>query len=70
MSVPDGYKVIETQDRIDTVPPALKTRFHRRAVRRARMLNADRMLPSYRYEVVPEGGFYIVAPFQNQLEKQ
>ena len=66
--VPSGYRIVETNERVDT-GAELVTRFRWRAERRKRHANARRLMRSYRYEVVPENGRYTVAVFQNVLEK-
>jgi hypothetical protein len=64
-----GIETIKTPERLD-VPPDLKTRFRGRAQRRADRLNSRRAFPSYRYEVVREGGRYLVVAMQNIARKR
>jgi hypothetical protein len=64
-----GIETIETPQRLD-VPPDLRTRFRGRAQRRADRLNAKRVFPSYRYEVVREGGRFLVVAMQNVARKK
>ena len=63
-SVRPDYIVHESMDRLPGKPDFV-TRFHSRAVRRCRKLNAARIFPSYRYGVVKEGGRWAVVAFQN-----
>lgn len=64
-----GVETIKTPERLD-VPPELRTRFRGRAERRADRLNSQRVFPSYRYEVVREGGRYLVVAMQNIARKK
>ena len=59
------YDVVETDQIVGDGKPELTTRFAGRALRRARKLNAQRIFPSYRYEVVHAGGRWHVVAFQN-----
>ena len=60
------YAVEETDERVVGYPPDLVTRFRWRADRRCRKLNARRLVPFYRWEVV-EGltGRWMVVAMQN-----
>jgi hypothetical protein len=49
--LPEGYTVVELDDRVPNVPPELITRFKWRADKRCRRMNALREVPFYRYEV-------------------
>ena len=60
-----GIVTQETPDRVKGIKPDLRTRIRARAERRARTLNAQRIIPSYRWEVVEEDGRYVVVAFQN-----
>lgn len=64
-----GIETIETDMRVP-VPPELVTRFRGRAERRARKRNAQRVFPSYRYEVVREAGRFAVVAMQNIARKK
>jgi hypothetical protein len=61
-----AYKLVELDDRVGGADA--RTFFRGRAERIARRRNAQRFLPSYRYEVVREGRRWAVVPFQNQLQ--
>lgn len=61
-----GYAVVETDVRVPHAHPDLVTRFRWRAERRARRMNAARIFPSYRMEVVRERGRWHVVAFQNR----
>lgn len=58
------YIVHESMDRLPG-PPDLVTRFHGRAVRRCRKLNAGVIFPSYRWGVTREGNRWAVVAYQN-----
>lgn len=62
-----AYKLVELDERVGEDVEA-RTFFRGRAERIARHRNAQRLLPSYRYEVVREGRRWTVVPFQNQLQ--
>lgn len=64
MSV-SGYDVIEGMHPVPGFAPDLKTRFRWRAERRARLLNAQRIFPSYRYEATRTGNRWWVIVYQN-----
>jgi hypothetical protein len=64
LSIRPDYTVHESMDRLPGSPDFV-TRFHSRAVRRCRKLNARRIFPSYRYGVVREGRRWAVVAFQN-----
>lgn len=57
------YKTEETQQRVPNVGPDLLTRFHWRAERRCRKLNANLRVPFYRWEVCDwlDGRWAVVA---------
>jgi hypothetical protein len=59
--------MIETDRRIPHTTD-LRTLFLSRANRRVQKLNARRMFPSFRWEVVREGRRYSVVAFQNVAE--
>jgi hypothetical protein len=60
--------VIETsQERVGDGKPALRTRFYSRAIRRRDKLNAQRIIESYKFEVVKDGNHWEVVAFQNYL---
>lgn len=59
------YGVEETDERID-LGPELTTRFRRRAEHRRDRLNARRVVPFYRWEIVRENRRWTVAAFQNR----
>lgn len=56
--------IFESQERV-RAEPEFTSRFRWRAVRRMRQLDAGRLVPFYRYEVVPEGRRWAVVAFQN-----
>ena len=58
------YETVETDQRV-TGSLDLVTWFRGRAERRAARLNAQRIIPSYRYEVVREGRRWAVVAMQN-----
>lgn len=60
-----AYGVVETDERVGDGKPELVTRFAWRALRRRDRLNAQRVFPSYRYEVEHEHGRWIVVAKQN-----
>lgn len=68
--IPDGYELVQTDLRVGGVRPALRTRFIGRARRRCARMNAGRLAPSYRYEVVIDNrGRHEVVAFQNVLRE-
>ena len=60
-----GFLIEETDARVGDGRPELVTRFWGRAERRARKLNALRVVPFYRYEIVRENGRWAVVAMQN-----
>ena len=60
------YFIEETDIVVGDGRAELRTRFRGRADRRARKLNAKRIFPSYRYEVVGVGGRWEVLALQNR----
>jgi hypothetical protein len=54
-------RVVETNERVGDGKPDLVTRFRRRAERFAQKRNAERIFPSYRYEVVREAPLVVYA---------
>lgn len=64
------YEAVETNDRVPGFAPDLETRFFRRAVRRAAKLNAQRMLPTYRWGIVRDGRRWCVVAFQNRARSR
>src|SRR4029077_9653429 len=66
---PDDYYVVESNDQVRDIKPALRTRFRRRAAHRARRLNSHRRMESYHWKVVAiiGTGRYEVRAFQNFL---
>jgi len=60
-----SYAVDQTNDRVKAIEPDLVTRFRWRAERRRSKLNAQRMVPFYRWEIVPQSGRWAVVAFQN-----
>jgi hypothetical protein len=63
-----GYEIIESDDRVPTTGgPWFQSRFRWRAERRARDLNASRVILSYTCRVVRERGRWVVVAFQNYL---
>lgn len=67
VAMTNGYRLVET-DELVNAQPALRTRFHWRARRAVRRLNAERFAPSYRWGIVKEGGRWLVVAKQNRLE--
>ena len=66
--IPDGYKLVELNERVQNVEPELITRFKFWADRRCKRLNAMRGVPFYRYEVHDWlDGRWAVLAMQNQL---
>lgn len=61
-----GFIPIETDERVVAIAPDLSTRFRWRAEHRARRLNAQRLVPFYRWEVHTEGDRFAVVAMQNQ----
>lgn len=59
------YTVVETGDRVKSVPAAGRYRWLWRAARRRDKLNAQRRMPSYRYEVLRDGKHWLVVAMQN-----
>lgn len=60
------YIIEETSERVGDGKPALRTWSYRRAWRRRDELNAQRLFPSYRYEIVKAGSRWEVIAFQNR----
>jgi hypothetical protein len=60
-----GIGVTKTDQRVGDGKPEFVTRFKSRAERKAASLNASRVFPSYRYEVVREDGKWAVVAMQN-----
>lgn len=58
-----GIRTVETNERVAAIEPDLVTRFRGRAERRRRKLNAQRLFPSYRWEIehTPNGRWAVVA---------
>ena len=68
MNTPQGYTVIELNERVSGVKPDLFTRFKWRADLRCRRRNARRPINTYRYEVCDWlDGRWAVVIMQNQL---
>jgi len=67
--VPEGYEIVELDTRVPNVDPDLITRFKRRAERRCRKRNKDRLVNTYRFEVCDwlDGRWAVVA-MQNQVK--
>jgi len=62
------YRTEELNQRVVGVEPDMFTRFKWRAERRAEKLNSQRVIKSYRYEVVDWlNGKWAVVAMQNQL---
>lgn len=61
-----GIRSVPTNERVENIPPDLVTRFRGRAVRRARKLNEQRLVPFYRWDVRPENGRWSVVALQNK----
>lgn len=68
--LPPGYEVRESLARVGDGEPVFRSRFRRRADRRARDLNALITFPSFRYGVVRDAYSprWCVVPFQNYAE--
>ena len=68
----EGYRTVETNERVAGMQPELITRYHRRAVRRCKKLNQRRLnlgVDFYRYEVRPAlGARWEVVAMQNVAE--
>jgi hypothetical protein len=59
-----SYTVVETDERVAGLKVELVTRFESRAFRRARSLNAQRLVPFYRWEAQWDEGrrrWFVVA---------
>lgn len=57
--------IVESWERVGDGKPILRTRSYGKAARKRDRLNAQRIIPSYRYEVVKDGGRWAVVAFQN-----
>jgi hypothetical protein len=64
-----GYVIVKLNQRLPNVDPDLITRFKWRAERRCRKRNAEREVPTYRFEVCDwlDGRWAVVA-MQNQAQ--
>jgi hypothetical protein len=62
-----AYKLVETNRRV-YADVEMRSFSRSRAERFARRRNAERLAPSYRYEVIREGRRWAAAVFQNVLE--
>lgn len=71
LDIPPGYAVRHTDDRLanskgEPIAPLRRARFRWVAEWKMRRINAP-VVPSYRYEVVREGGWWVVVAMQNVL---
>lgn len=61
---PPGYRSVRTEQRVPGQAPEIVTRWEWRARRAARRANARRLIRSYEWVVVHEGGRWKVVAFQ------
>lgn len=65
-----SYEIVESNDRVPNIEPALRTRFRWRAERELRRRNRGRILNSYHWRVEREigSGRFVVVAYQNYLK--